>query len=150
MRHNTELAKVDGPNRRAVLLDTATGTKEELDFQVLHTAPPQSAPDWIRDSPLADPASPYDYLKVDKYTLRHPDWPDVFALGDAANLPTSKTGAAISKRAPSSPRTSWPPGTAHPAKPDTTATPPAPWSPRTTGCCSPSSTTPSPHDPPSR
>ncbi|GID29743.1 NAD(P)/FAD-dependent oxidoreductase [Paractinoplanes brasiliensis] len=100
VRHNTELAEVDGPNRRAVLLDTATGTKEELEFQVLHTAPPQSAPDWIRDSALADPESPYGYLKVDKHTLRHPDWPDVFALGDAANLPTSKTGAAIRKQAP--------------------------------------------------
>lgn len=100
VRHHTELAEVDGPNRRAVLIDTATGIKEELDFQVLHTAPPQSAPDWIRDSPLADPASPYGYLKVDKHTLRNPDWPDVFALGDAANLPTSKTGAAIRKQAP--------------------------------------------------
>jgi len=100
VRHNTELAEVDGPNRRAVLLDTATGTKEELDFAFLHTAPPQSAPDWIRTGPLADPASPYGYLKVDKHTLRNPDWPDVFALGDAANLPTSKTGAAIRKQAP--------------------------------------------------
>lgn len=100
VRHNTELAEVDGPNRRAVLLDTATGTKEELDFQFLHVAPPQSAPDWIRAGPLADPASPYGYLKVDKHTLRSPDWPDVFALGDAANLPTSKTGAAIRKQAP--------------------------------------------------
>lgn len=100
VRHNTQLVEVDGPGRRAVLLDTVAGTKEELDFEVLHTAPPQSAPDWIRDSPLADPASPYGYLKVDQYTLRHPDWPDVFALGDAANLPTSKTGAAIRKQAP--------------------------------------------------
>jgi sulfide:quinone oxidoreductase len=100
VRHNTELAEVDGENRRAVLLDTATGTKEELDFEFLHTAPPQSAPDWIRDSPLADPDSPYGYLGVDKHTLRSPDWPDIFALGDAANLPTSKTGAAIRKQAP--------------------------------------------------
>ncbi|MFI7547431.1 FAD-dependent oxidoreductase [Actinoplanes sp. NPDC049599] len=100
VRHNTQLVEVDGPNRRAVLLDTANGTKEELDFEVLHTAPPQSAPDWIRNSPLADPDSPYGYLKADRHTLRHPDWPDVFALGDAANLPTSKTGAAIRKQAP--------------------------------------------------
>lgn len=79
---------------------TPAGTKEELDFEVLHTAPPQSAPDWIRDGPLANPASPYGYLRVDQCTLRSPDQPDVFALGDAANLPTSKTGAAIRKQAP--------------------------------------------------
>ncbi|WUW42785.1 NAD(P)/FAD-dependent oxidoreductase [Micromonospora rifamycinica] len=100
VRHNTQLVEVDGPNRRAVLLDTATGAKEETSFEVLHTAPPQSAPDWIRDSPLADPDSPYGYLKADQHTLRHPGWPEVFTLGDAANLPTSKTGAAIRKQAP--------------------------------------------------
>jgi hypothetical protein len=48
----------------------------------------------------ADPASPFGYVAADKHTLRHPDWPNVFALGDAANLPTSKTGAAIRKQSP--------------------------------------------------
>jgi sulfide:quinone oxidoreductase len=62
--------------------------------------PPQSAPDWVKASPLADAASPFGYLQADKHTLRHPDWPNVFTLGDAANLPTSKTGAAIRKQAP--------------------------------------------------
>jgi sulfide:quinone oxidoreductase len=36
---------------------------------------------------------------VDKHTLQSPDWPNVFALGDASNLPTSKTGAAARKQA---------------------------------------------------
>ncbi len=39
-------------------------------------------------------------MQVDKYTLQNPIWPNVFALGDAASLPTSKTGAAIRKQAP--------------------------------------------------
>jgi sulfide:quinone oxidoreductase len=39
-------------------------------------------------------------VQVDKHTLQSPTWPNVFALGDAANLPTSKTGAAIRKQAP--------------------------------------------------
>jgi sulfide:quinone oxidoreductase len=100
VRHDTQLVEVNGAARRAVLLDTTTGTKEALDFQLLHAAPPQSAPDWIRGSSLADPASPFGYVRVDQYTLQSPDWPNVFALGDAANLPTSKTGAAIRKQAP--------------------------------------------------
>jgi sulfide:quinone oxidoreductase len=39
-------------------------------------------------------------VRVDKHTLQSPDWPNVFALGDASNLPTSKTGAAIGAQAP--------------------------------------------------
>ncbi|WP_327010689.1 NAD(P)/FAD-dependent oxidoreductase [Dactylosporangium sp. NBC_01737] len=100
VRHDTQLIEVDGPAHRAVLLDTASGIKETIDFAMLHATPPQSAPDWLKTSPLANPASPYGYAQVDQYTLQHPTWPNVFALGDAANLPNSKTGAAIRKQAP--------------------------------------------------
>jgi Transposase len=47
-----------------------------------------------------DPASLFGYVQVDQYTLQSPRWPNVFALGDAASLLTSKTGAAIRKQAP--------------------------------------------------
>ena len=36
-------------------------------------------------------------MSADKHTLTHPRWPNVFTLGDAANLPTSKTGPAVRK-----------------------------------------------------
>ena len=39
-------------------------------------------------------------MEVDKYTLRHPRFPEVFSLGDCSSLPTSRTGAAIRKQAP--------------------------------------------------
>ncbi len=39
-------------------------------------------------------------MEVDKHSLQSPKWPNVFSLGDASNLPTSKTGAAIRKQAP--------------------------------------------------
>jgi sulfide:quinone oxidoreductase len=100
VRHDTQLVEVDGPDRRAVLLDTRTGVKETIEYTMMHVTPPQSAPDWISGSPLADPASPFGYVQVDKHTLRSPRWPNIFALGDVANLPTSKTGAAIRKQAP--------------------------------------------------
>lgn len=100
VRYESQLVEVDGDSRRAVLLDNATGTKETLDYELLHAVPPQSAPDWLKGGPLADPASPYGYLAVDRHTLRSDRWPEIFALGDVANLPTSKTGAAIRKQAP--------------------------------------------------
>ncbi len=63
----------------------------------MHMVPPQSAPDWVKKSPLADPAG---YIEIDKHTMRHTRYPDVFALGDAGSSPNSKTGAAIRKQAP--------------------------------------------------
>ena len=78
----------------------AAAAADEIGYDVMHVTPPQSAPDWVKASPLADPASPFGYVAADKHTLRHPDWPNVFALGDVANLPTSKTGAAIRKQSP--------------------------------------------------
>ena len=68
---------------------------------MLHVTPPQSAPDFIQRSPLAWRTGPNKgWVKADKYTLQHPDYPEVFALGDASDLPTSRTGAAIRKQAP--------------------------------------------------
>lgn len=75
-------------------------TKVVIPFDMLHTAPPQSAPDFLKKSPLAVADSPYGWVDVDKHTLQHNRYPNVYALGDAANLPTAKTGAAVRKQAP--------------------------------------------------
>jgi sulfide:quinone oxidoreductase len=100
VRLESQVTEIDGDGKRAVIADARTGTKEDIQYDMMHVTPPQSAPDWIKASPLADPSTPFGYIQVDKHTLRHPAWPNVFALGDAANLPTSKTGAAIRKQAP--------------------------------------------------
>src|ERR1035441_776219 len=100
VRLESQVGEVDGDARRAVIADTRAGTKEEIGYDIMHATPPQSAPDWVKASPLADPASPFGYVRADKHTLRHPEWPNVFALGDVASLPTSKTGAAIRKQSP--------------------------------------------------
>ncbi len=100
VRFNTEVVEIDGESRRVELLDNTTGAKEPIDYDALHVAPRQSAPDWVKRSPLADPANPDGYVEVDKHTLQHVRFPEIFALGDVANSPNSKTGAAIRKQAP--------------------------------------------------
>ncbi|MCX4767739.1 NAD(P)/FAD-dependent oxidoreductase [Streptomyces sp. NBC_01275] len=100
VRLNSEMTAVDGAARRLTLADRSTGAEESLAFDLLHAVPPQSAPDWVERSPLAASASPYGYVEVDKHTLQHPRHANVFALGDVADLPTSKTGAAVRKQAP--------------------------------------------------
>jgi sulfide:quinone oxidoreductase len=100
VRLNSEMTAVDGAARRLTVADHSTGTEDGLAFDLLHAVPPQRAPGWVERGPLSDPASPYGYVEVDKYTLQHPRHRNVFALGDVANLPTSKTGAAVRKQAP--------------------------------------------------
>ncbi len=74
--------------------------KLTMNFEIAHVVPPQSAPDFIKNSPLRDGANPMGYVEVDKYTLQHSRFANVFALGDCINAPASKTGAAIRKQAP--------------------------------------------------
>jgi sulfide:quinone oxidoreductase len=100
VRLQSELISVDAERRELTLADHAAGEKERLSYDFLHVTPPQSAPDWLKSSPLADPASPQGYVEADAHTLVHPRYPNVHVLGDVANLPTSKTGAAIRKQAP--------------------------------------------------
>ena len=62
--------------------------------------PRQSAPDWIKASPISDPDNPGGYVQIDKNTMRHTRFDNIFALGDVGSSPNSKTGAAIRKQAP--------------------------------------------------
>jgi sulfide:quinone oxidoreductase len=80
----------------------ATAGLEQLtvDYDFLHFVPPMSAPDFVKQSSLTDPSAPGDWIKVDKETMVHTSYKNIIAFGDAAGLPTSKTGAAIRMQAP--------------------------------------------------
>jgi sulfide:quinone oxidoreductase len=72
-----------------------------IPYDMMHLAPPHTAPAFITASPLAIAEGPAKgWIDVDHFTLQHRRYPNVFALGDAADLPTAKTGAAIRKQAP--------------------------------------------------
>lgn len=69
----------------------------EMPFDMLHLAPPQTAPKFVKESTLVNAAG---WLDVDINSLQHKKYPNIFGLGDVAALPTAKTGAAIRKQAP--------------------------------------------------
>ncbi len=95
-----DLIRVNGPAHEATFKVTAPDgsvSEETRRFDMLHITPPQSAPDFVRNSPLANANG---WVDVDKYTLQHVKYPNVFSLGDAAGLPNSRTGAAVRKEAP--------------------------------------------------
>ncbi|WP_347330573.1 NAD(P)/FAD-dependent oxidoreductase [Marinimicrobium locisalis] len=98
LTHN--LIRVDGEKRIATFAVTdAEGHIQEVEepYDLLHVTPPQRAPEFVRNSVLANEGG---WLKVDPHSLQSPDYPEVFALGDASSLPTSKTAAAVRKQAP--------------------------------------------------
>ncbi|MDF9797564.1 sulfide:quinone oxidoreductase [Catalinimonas alkaloidigena] len=95
-----DLIKIDGPNHQAIfkVTDKDGNVSEEIrTFDMIHVTPPQSAPDFIKQSPLANEAG---WLDLDKYTLQHTKYPNIFGLGDASGTPNAKTGAAVRKQAP--------------------------------------------------
>jgi sulfide:quinone oxidoreductase len=101
VRLSSEVVEMNGDKQSAVIVDHANGdAKSDVQYDLAHVVPPQSAPDWIKASPLADPDSPFGYVQVDKNTHRHVRYPEIFSLGDAGSTPNSKTGAAIRKQAP--------------------------------------------------
>lgn len=59
---------------------------------MLHVTPPMGPSSVIKGSPLADEIG---WLDLNKETLQHTKYPNVFGIGDCTNLPTSKTGAAV-------------------------------------------------------
>lgn len=95
-----KLEEVDGPNKRARFVgfgEHNKGVETWVDYEIFHVTPPQSAPDFIKQSPLANDAG---WVDVDKYSLQHVRYPNVFSLGDSSSLPTSRTGAAVRKQTP--------------------------------------------------
>jgi sulfide:quinone oxidoreductase len=67
-----------------------------MKYDMMHVTPPMGPLDVTKGSALGAAG----WIEVDKHTLQHLRYPDVFSLGDCSNLPTSKTGAAIRKQAP--------------------------------------------------
>lgn len=100
----TELRSIDAAGRKVTLAPVGTaGTETILSYDMLHAVPHQSAPDWIKKSPLSTAytgGDPNGYVDIDKHTMQHVRYSNVFALGDAGSSPNSKTGAAIRKQAP--------------------------------------------------
>jgi len=95
---NSNLVSVDGANKTACFeIKDGNGNVQRVEksFDMLHVTPPQMAPDFLRNSPLADANG---FCEVDQKTLQHPRYSNIFSLGDACSSPNAKTAAAIRKQ----------------------------------------------------
>ena len=99
-QHN--LISVDGNSKEAVFKQSdKDGNAKEITkkFDFIHVTPPQTSPDFVKNSPLADAGG---WVDVDHKvgTLRHTKFENIYSLGDVMNAPNAKTGAAVRKQAP--------------------------------------------------
>ena len=97
---NQNLVAIDGPAKTATFEVTdAEGNKQQVvkAFDMIHVTPPQSAPDFIKNSPLANVAG---WVDVHENTLQHTKFPNIFGLGDVTSTPNAKTAAAVRKQVP--------------------------------------------------
>ena len=94
------LIAVDGAAKKATFRVSEPDTDARdvtVEFDMMHVCPPQTAPDFIRVSPLADAAG---WVDVDQNTLRHKEYENIWSLGDVMNAPNAKTAAAARMQAP--------------------------------------------------
>ena len=98
--YGARLVSVDGPRAIATFerqsADGATARWEER-YDLLHAVPPQGPTAAARISTLADADG---WLDVDPETLQHRRYRNVFGMGDATSVPTSKTAAAVRAQLP--------------------------------------------------
>lgn len=102
-RFSHELVEIRPDKKEAVfvLKNDPAKSRTTIGYDMMHVAPPQIAPEFIRKSRLPAQGEPgLGWVEVDQYTLQHKRYPDVFALGDVASSPNAKTGAAALKQAP--------------------------------------------------
>ncbi|MGX6646585.1 TIGR01244 family sulfur transferase [Maricaulaceae bacterium MS644] len=99
LKFGSKLVAVDGDSRVAIFetAGEAGPTRVERSFDMLHVCPPQTAPDFVRESPLAGEGG---WIEVSPETLQHVKYANVFALGDACSAPNAKTAAAVRAQAP--------------------------------------------------
>ncbi|MFC4292092.1 TIGR01244 family sulfur transferase [Sphingorhabdus arenilitoris] len=99
LNFTSNLVAIDGERKIATFeqKDGDSTKRVEEAFDMIHVVPPQTAPDFIRSSPLAGETG---FVAVDQATLQHTKYANIFSLGDACSAPNAKTAAAVRKQAP--------------------------------------------------
>ncbi|KAF2669121.1 sulfide,quinone oxidoreductase/flavo-binding protein [Microthyrium microscopicum] len=90
-----DLSAIEGNTATFIRLDTKEKVQKHFDF--LHVVPKMGPHAFVENSELANEAGLVD---VDESTTRHKKYPNIWSIGDASSLPTSKTAAAITAETP--------------------------------------------------
>lgn len=92
-----DLVEVDADNKVAIFKNLETEELVSKEYDMLHVTPKMGPPDFIKKSSLTNEGG---WVDVNKDTLQHNSYDNIFACGDCSSLPTSKTAAAIRGQVP--------------------------------------------------
>jgi sulfide:quinone oxidoreductase len=81
------IERVDNDEQKIISYD-----QQEVPFDVLVIVPVNMGSDVIERSKMGDDLG---FVPTDKYTLRSSQYENIFVLGDASNIPTSKAGSVV-------------------------------------------------------
>lgn len=92
------LVEVKHKERVAVFQNLDSPEKlTEMEYSMLHVSPPMSAPDVLKK--CTNLVNDLGFVNVNKDTLQHFKYPNVFAIGDCSSTPNSKTAASVAAQA---------------------------------------------------
>lgn len=94
-RYEHVLKSIDARRKVATYATPAGDVETGYDF--INVVPPQRAPQVIRDTDLgwADRWPGQGWIEVDRETLRHARYPNIFGIGDINGVPKGKTAASV-------------------------------------------------------
>ncbi len=94
-RYQHVLKSIDAGAKTATYVTPDGEVTDRWDF--INVIPPQRAPQVIRDSGLAwaDRWTDQGWIEVDRSTLRHARYSNVFGIGDINGVPKGKTAASV-------------------------------------------------------
>jgi len=81
------IERVDNDEQKLISYD-----QQEAPFDILAIVPVNKGSDAIERSSMGDDLG---FIPTDKYTLRSSQYENIFVLGDASNIPTSKAGSVV-------------------------------------------------------
>jgi sulfide:quinone oxidoreductase len=81
------LDSVDDKEKKIISFDG-----REIPFDLLAIIPVNKGAEFVARSGMAEDLN---YIDTDKHTLRSVKWENIFVLGDASNIPTSKAGSVV-------------------------------------------------------
>eukprot|EP00088_Acartia_fossae_P059210 TRINITY_DN7002_c0_g1_i1.p1 TRINITY_DN7002_c0_g1~~TRINITY_DN7002_c0_g1_i1.p1 ORF type:complete len:451 (+),score=110.01 TRINITY_DN7002_c0_g1_i1:32-1354(+) len=94
LRHS--LIEVKADSKEAVFQHLDTNETITRPYDMLHVTPPMSTPDALGTNKQI--SNEGGFLDVDKNTLQHVKYPNIFGIGDCTSVPTAKTAAAVASQ----------------------------------------------------
>nr|XP_022913198.1 sulfide:quinone oxidoreductase, mitochondrial-like [Onthophagus taurus] len=82
----------------AVFENIATQDKCAIQYSILHATPPMYPPCSVRSCKSL--VNKIGYVKVNKYSMQHLEYPNIFGVGDCTAIPNAKTAAACASQVP--------------------------------------------------